>query len=207
MGAVLRGQHVFGQRFQLAVLLELATPVVGLGGVRQHLDDEGRIQQGVELGVVELGLAANHHHVRAAAQPAPINLDLQVIGISFAKKFFELKAQFAYCVSHNEVMRLIGRGRGEDFTIEKFALEVGAAFEGQIILGFRWGLRSRDKRWPSQVMACKAWCHKPHLQGSVTPVVISVAIGRHTSPLTAIVLWSRAGINTALYLTGTGANS
>ena len=33
MGAVLRDRRVFGQRFQLAVLLELATPVLSLGGV------------------------------------------------------------------------------------------------------------------------------------------------------------------------------
>ena len=69
MRAMLGDQHVLGQRFQLAVMLELPAPVVGFGRIRQHFNDQGWIQQRIQVTVVELGLAADHHHIRVGEHP------------------------------------------------------------------------------------------------------------------------------------------
>jgi len=65
---VLADQQVVGQRVQRAVLGELLAPVVGLRGLGEDLDDDGGVEQDVQLFGLEARPAANDAGVRIGIQ-------------------------------------------------------------------------------------------------------------------------------------------
>ncbi len=133
MRAMLGDQHVLRQRFQLAVMLELPTPVIGFGRIRQHFDDEGRIQQRIPLAIVELGLAADHDYIRVGEQSGWTDLDPHGAGVGLTGTFFQLPAKFGNSVDDDEAMRLVDPGHGNHFTVEIFALPFSAALKRKIV--------------------------------------------------------------------------
>src|ERR1039458_6582802 len=65
----LRGnQQVLADRLDGAVVLELAAAVVGLGGRREHFDDQAGIEQRIARIVEELRLTANHNRDRKSTR-------------------------------------------------------------------------------------------------------------------------------------------
>ena len=61
---ILGNQNVFLKRRHLSIMDELGAAVVFLCGIRHHLNNHARVEQGVNGVILELGLIANDGDVR-----------------------------------------------------------------------------------------------------------------------------------------------
>ena len=82
---ILRYQHVLPQRWMQSVARELETAIVGLGGRREHFDDDHGIQQGVFHAILEGGFAADHRDVRIGKVASPQTTVASRIGVEAAR--------------------------------------------------------------------------------------------------------------------------
>jgi lipid A 4'-phosphatase len=64
----LRDEDDLGERRDRPVVGELLAAIVPFGRGRENLDDRNRVQEGIDLGVGELGLAADDDHVRVGIE-------------------------------------------------------------------------------------------------------------------------------------------
>ncbi len=64
-----------------AIAGELGPAVIALGGFGLRLDDQDRIEQGIDAVVLEVRLAADPHDVRIGVNPGLLDLDPPVVGV------------------------------------------------------------------------------------------------------------------------------
>jgi hypothetical protein len=63
MTALLGHEEIFLQRRQGAVMFKLPSPVIILGGFRQHFHEHSRIEEDIDLGVFEDWLLAHDNYI------------------------------------------------------------------------------------------------------------------------------------------------
>jgi hypothetical protein len=127
---VLRDEQVVGQRLDELVALELLAAVVSLGRVGQHLDDDQRVEQRVQLRVLELLFAAGDDHVRVSVVVRAPHLHAHVARVDVAGAVAQLPFQQEDDVRDDAVMSAARARHREDLAREVIALELGTPLAG-----------------------------------------------------------------------------
>jgi len=114
---------------------ELGAAIITLGGVGQDLDDQDRIQQGVDRLILEAGLATGGGEVGVGIHAGFTDLDAHVVGIDFTRFSAELAVNRCKEVPTQQIVPPTGARHGEDVTVEVFVTGFLLAFPSEVVLG------------------------------------------------------------------------
>src|SRR5262245_26295057 len=109
---------------------ERAESIQGDGSGRR----ESRIEQRVNLGVLEPRLAADHGYVRIRVQTRRRDMDLHVPCVGLAGAPLELAMDGRRDVDRDQIVLAARPGHGEDFAVQVLALGLRPALGGQVVL-------------------------------------------------------------------------
>ena len=142
LDAVLGDQQILAQAGDLAVDGELVAPVVGLGGIRQHLADQAGVEQDVAPAIMELVLAAECDQVGVLTCIGSADTDLEIVRIDVARAALHLGPQLADDIGHDGVVLDARPGHGEDLAGDVLAAPLqGRALAFQPFLEAQVGFR------------------------------------------------------------------
>lgn len=119
VGFLLRDQQVVGQRRGRLEVAELVAPVVWLGGVGQHFDNQERVEQGVGAALIKQQWPADDRDVRERVD-AVAGVDFYVLAKDPAAPRGKGVAEGASNVHSDDTMIRRAAAHGADFAIDVF---------------------------------------------------------------------------------------